>query len=103
MASSDAWSDFYVSSSLVSAYQLTQPATFLQQIRHTIKNNTVDKLKQILSGLNEECHTHLSKSGKKQDIIDRISQTLDTWEHGKTEDKWLKAKAVIMQVRANGM
>jgi len=77
--------------------------TLKQQIRHNIKNNTVDRLKQILSGLNEECSTHFSKSGKKQDIIDRISVTLDSWHAGNAEDKFLKAKAIIYQVRNTGM
>jgi len=84
MASSDIWIDF-------------------EQIRHNIKNNTVDRLKQILAGLNEECSTHFSKSGKKQEIIDRIVATLDTWKNANVEDKWTKAKTVVHQVRHTGI
>ncbi|KAJ7092675.1 PINIT domain-containing protein [Mycena epipterygia] len=81
--STDVWSDF-------------------DTIRHNIRHNTVDKLKQILSGLNDECGTHFSKSGKKQEIIDRIVGTLDTWRTSSMTEKWLKAKSVVTQVRYSG-
>ncbi|KAF9457450.1 PINIT domain-containing protein [Collybia nuda] len=84
MASSDIWLDF-------------------EQVRHNIKNNTVDKLKQILTGLNEECGMHFPKSGKKQEIIDRIVATLDTWRTTNLEDNWVKARAVVYQVRNTGI
>jgi len=74
----------------------------IQQIRHGIKNNTVDKLKQILTGLNEDCAGHYAKSGKKQELIDRIVAALDSFRLAGLEDKWLKAKAVIYQVRTQG-
>ncbi|KAJ2920234.1 hypothetical protein MD484_g146, partial [Candolleomyces efflorescens] len=83
MASADAWTDF-------------------EQIRHAVKQNTVDKLKQIITGLNEECGISLAKSGKKQDIIDRISFQLDHWRATRMEDKWLKAKNILSQVRSYG-
>lgn len=76
--------------------------TFLQAIRHNIKHNTVDRLKQILTGFNEECGTHHARSGKKQDIIDRIISSLDQWRATNAEDKWLKAKAIVAQVRSSG-
>ncbi|KAJ7125633.1 PINIT domain-containing protein [Mycena crocata] len=84
MASTDVWADF-------------------DTIRHNIRHNTVDKLKQILSGLNDECGTHFSKSGKKQEIIDRIVLTLDTWRSGSMTEKWVKAKSVVNQVRYSGI
>ncbi|KAJ7783730.1 PINIT domain-containing protein [Mycena maculata] len=83
-SSSDVWSDF-------------------DTIRHNIRHNTVDKLKQILSGLNDECGTHFSKTGKKQEIIDKIVGTLDTWRVSSMTEKWTKAKAVVTQVRYNGI
>ncbi|KAF9015110.1 PINIT domain-containing protein [Cyathus striatus] len=84
MASSDAWLDF-------------------EQFRHSVKNNTVDRLKQILSGMNEECGTHFHKSGKKQEIIDRIVSTLDSWRASNFEDRWLKAKNIISHVKTTGV
>jgi E3 SUMO-protein ligase PIAS1 len=74
-----------------------------QTIRHTVKHNTVDKLKQVLTGFNEECGTSFFKSGKKQDIIDRIVSQLDSWRHTSNIDKWIKAKTVLQQVRSYGM
>ncbi|KAJ6575057.1 PINIT domain-containing protein [Mycena capillaripes] len=82
-STNDVWSDF-------------------DTIRHNIKHNTVDKLKQILSGLNDECGTGFSKSGKKQEIIDRIVSTLDHWRTSSMTEKWIKAKAVVTQVRFHG-
>ncbi|KAJ3563440.1 hypothetical protein NP233_g8938 [Leucocoprinus birnbaumii] len=80
MASTDSWSDF-------------------DAIRHNIKHNTVERLKNILSAFNEECGTHHARSGKKQDLIDRVTSSLDQWYHIKAEDKWLKAKNIIAHVR----
>ncbi|KAJ3721454.1 PINIT domain-containing protein [Lentinula raphanica] len=70
--------------------------------RSEVRRNTVDRLKQILGGLNDECGTHFSKSGKKQDIIDRIMTTFDAWRQANNVEKWEKAKAIIYQVRNSG-
>jgi E3 SUMO-protein ligase PIAS1 len=43
------------------------------------------------------------KSGKKQDIIDRITAQLDSWRQTNNVDKWVKAKTVLYQVRNTGM
>ncbi|KAF9535418.1 PINIT domain-containing protein [Crepidotus variabilis] len=83
MATTEAWIDF-------------------DQIRHSIKNNTVDKLKQILTGLNDECGMHLAKSGKKQELIDRIVETLDQSRRTNNEDRYTRSKAVVYQVRNTG-
>ncbi|KAJ3750483.1 PINIT domain-containing protein [Lentinula detonsa] len=83
MAANDPWLDFEV-------------------LRHNVKHNTVDRLKQILGGLNDECGTHFSKSGKKQEIIDRIVHTIDSWKQASNVEKWAKAKQVLYQVRNSG-
>ena len=101
MSSTGAWSDFDVRFLLYNV--ILAFIVDLQTIRHTVKNNTVDRLKQILGGFNEECSTHLVKTGKKQEVIDRIVSTLDDWRAQNLEDRWLKAKAIIAQVRSNGM
>jgi hypothetical protein len=75
----------------------------LQNLRHTVKHNTVDKLKQILTGFNEECSTVFHKSGRKQDLIERIVQQLENWRQANNIDKWTKAKAILYQVRSTGM
>ncbi|OBZ79736.1 E3 SUMO-protein ligase pli1 [Grifola frondosa] len=84
MASSAVWSDF-------------------ETLRHNVKLNTVDRLKQILSGFNDECHTNFTKSGKKQELIDRITRELDLWRRSNSTDKWIKGKAILNQVRTSGM
>ena len=54
-------------------------------------------------GFNEECSTVFFKSGKKQEIIDRIVAQLDAWRISHNLEKWTKAKAVLYQVRNSGM
>ncbi|KAF8632558.1 hypothetical protein AX15_001768 [Amanita polypyramis BW_CC] len=83
MASSNAWSDF-------------------QQIRHSIRMNTVDRLKHIIQGINEECHQQIAKSGKKQEIIERIEAFLDNLYARMATDQYTKVKDVIIQVRTKG-
>lgn len=84
MAANDSWSDF-------------------ENLRHTVKHNTVDKLKQILTGFNEECNTVFHKSGKKQDLIERIVHQLEAWRQANNIDKWTKAKVILYQVRNTGV
>jgi E3 SUMO-protein ligase PIAS1 len=45
----------------------------------------------------------LSKSGKKQDLIDRILNSLNEWRASSNIDKWNKARSVLYQVRNSGM
>ncbi|KAI0068256.1 hypothetical protein BV25DRAFT_1793319 [Artomyces pyxidatus] len=84
MASLDPWSDY-------------------ENLKVNVRHNTVDKLKQIISGLNEECWTAISKSGKKQELIDRIIDSLHGWRHTGNVEKWNKARAILYQVRASGL
>jgi E3 SUMO-protein ligase PIAS1 len=71
-------------------------------LRHSVKQNTVDRLKQIIAGFNDECSTNLAKSGKKQELIDRIHTNLDLWRTSGAVDKWQKARTIIHQVRTSG-
>jgi len=100
MGSTESWSDFDVR---CNSHFIPFFLNCLQAIRHSIKLNTVDKLKQILTGFNDECGTHHNRSGKKQDLIDRATSSLDQWLNTKADDKWSKAKTVIAQVRSTGM
>ncbi|KAJ3538088.1 hypothetical protein NM688_g6572 [Phlebia brevispora] len=81
MASADVWADF-------------------ETYRHNVKINTVDKLKHILSMFNDQCGTNLTKGGKKQELIERITRELDLWKRTGNTEKWAKAKVVLNQVRA---
>jgi E3 SUMO-protein ligase PIAS1 len=74
-----------------------------QNLRHSVKNHTVDRLKQILAGLNDECGSSLFKSGKKQELIDRIIAQLDQYRQTKNVAIWTKAKAVLYLVKNTGM
>ena len=65
--------------------------------------NTVDKLKHIIQGINEECHQQLAKSGKKQDIIERIEAFLDSVYTRGATDQYTKVKDVMLQVRTKGL
>ncbi|KAI0788482.1 PINIT domain-containing protein [Abortiporus biennis] len=83
MASQEVWSDF-------------------ETVRHSVYSHTVDRLKVVLSAFNDECGTNLVKSGKKQDIIDRIIRELEGWRRSNSVDKFLKAKNILSQMKANG-
>lgn len=68
-----------------------------------VRYNTVDKLKQIITGFNEVCCTVLSKSGKKQELIDRVLGILDGWKNTGNIDRWNAGRIVLNQVRDTGM
>ncbi|KAI9462377.1 PINIT domain-containing protein [Lactarius psammicola] len=84
MSTADPWGDF-------------------DTLKVNVRHNTVDRLKQIITGFNDECWTMLSKSGKKQDLIDRILSSLNEWRVSSNLDKWNKARSVLYQVRNSGM
>ncbi|CCL99022.1 uncharacterized protein FIBRA_01031 [Fibroporia radiculosa] len=84
MSNANAWSEF-------------------DTLRHSVKLNTVDRLKQILTGFNDECGTNLTKSGKKQELIDRITREMDNWRATNNIDKWNKGKLIVSQVRNGGV
>ncbi|KAL1681508.1 PINIT domain-containing protein [Schizophyllum commune] len=83
MANNEAWSDF----ELVDSY-----------LRHF----TVDRLKQTLTGINDECRTNLVKSGKKNEILTRITSLLRSYRDNNMTDQWTRAKGVINHVRSHG-
>ena len=67
-----------------------------------MKSNKVEQLKQILTGFNDECYTNLTKTGKKQDLIDKITRELDNWRRSLSVEQWQKAKAIMQRVRQTG-
>ncbi|KAF8577886.1 hypothetical protein K439DRAFT_1654979 [Ramaria rubella] len=70
--------------------------------KNSIRHNTVAKLQTIISGWTEQCRVSIAKSGKKQDLIDRMVRTMSDWKDNNQLDKWLRAKAVLDQVRETG-
>lgn len=103
MASADPWAEFDVRPSAFLPIRATALTPMFQILRHNVKHNTVDKLKQILAGLNDECAVYLPRTGKKQEIIDRIVSTLDNWKAQNYQDKWVKARSILHQVRTYGV
>lgn len=70
-----------------------------QIVRHNVKLNTVDRLKQIIVQFNDQCGTSFTRSGKKQELIDRITRELELWKRSNNVDKWFKAKEVLSPSR----
>ena len=104
MASQNVWSDFDVRlfSDPFSDRAHLSGRWPTQALRHNVKSNTVERLKQILTGFNEECYTNCTKSGKKQDLIDRITAELDRIRYSGQVEPWKRARAVLHRVRTNG-
>ena len=44
----------------------------------------------------------MAKSGKKQELIDRITKEMEKMRYKTEADKWDKARAVIYQVKNTG-
>ncbi len=104
-AQQEPWTDFDVSqpSFLASRpLRLILLAHSFQALRHSIKSHTVDRLKQIIQGLSEENNLPLSKSGKKQDLIDRIVAELDKYRMRRSSEEWNRARTVLYQVKNTG-
>lgn len=81
----------------------THSSNFHQDIRHKVKSFTVDRLKQIISGLSLENNAQISKSGKKQDLIDRITDMLDTYRDTGMTEQYSRARAIMHRVRQTGL
>ncbi|KAH9944306.1 PINIT domain-containing protein [Epithele typhae] len=83
MAGQDVWAEF-------------------ETLRHNLRSNKVEQLKQILTGFNEECQTNFTKTGKKQDLIDKITRELNDWRQNDNVDRWTKGEAIMTRVRQTG-
>jgi len=84
MATNDPWGEF-------------------ETLRHWIKQNTVDRLKAIINGFQDECSSNIAKGGRKQELIDRITQQMDFWRQTNNVERWIKGRAVLHQVRTSGI
>ncbi|EJD55078.1 hypothetical protein AURDEDRAFT_109553 [Auricularia subglabra TFB-10046 SS5] len=76
----------------------------LHEYISTSRLNTIDKLKRIIDGINEDCRTirTIAKHGKKQELIDRIVAEMSDWRAKQNTAVWLHARDVIIQVRDTG-
>jgi len=99
-AAGDAWEGFNVCD--MDSSQSYNGSLVTQDLKAGIIRFTVDRLKAIITALNDECGTVISKTAKKQELIDRIAQQLDEWKLSGNVDKWTKAKGILEQVRLHG-
>ena len=77
------------------------PPARQQTLRHNVKDNKIDQLKQILSAFNKECGTNHTKTGRKQDLVDKITRSLDEFRQESNQERWSQAKAIMDRVRTN--
>lgn len=63
----------------------------------------MEKLKNIITGFAEECGQVLSKTGKKQELIDRITFQLDKLRYQGYTEQWKRARDVLLRVRQFGV
>ncbi|KAJ7093396.1 PINIT domain-containing protein [Mycena belliarum] len=56
---------------------------------------TVADLKQIILSINNQCGTHMIRSGRKQELVDRLSMQLGAWKSNNDFAKWMAAKPII--------
>ena len=63
----------------------------------------MDRLKQVIIGFVEELGLPLSKSGKKQELIDKVTAELDKIRYMHDTERYKIAQNVLSNVRTNGM
>jgi E3 SUMO-protein ligase PIAS1 len=59
---------------------------------------TVHSLKGVITGLVDESCANMGKAGRKSDLQERIVRALRGLQADGRVDKWVKARAVILQV-----
>ncbi|KAF8149285.1 PINIT domain-containing protein [Mycena galopus ATCC 62051] len=67
----------------------------LDAVSKALPYGTALALKQIIISLNTECGTRMIRSGKKQDLVDRIRAQFATWKAAHNVASWRTAKAII--------
>ncbi|KAG8838610.1 SUMO ligase siz1 [Serendipita sp. 400] len=78
MATTNAWGDF-------------------DRVVAELRNLTVVYLKSVIHGLSDENVDNLIRTGKKAELQDRILRALQRLQSQGQVDKWMKARAVILQ------
>jgi E3 SUMO-protein ligase PIAS1 len=59
---------------------------------------TVNSLKGVITGLVDESCANMGKGGRKSDLQERIVRALRALQTDGKVDKWIRARAVILQV-----
>ncbi|KAJ7615515.1 PINIT domain-containing protein [Roridomyces roridus] len=82
---------------------MTAPASStwaeMKAVSDGLPSLTVVGLKDIISGINTACRTSMSKSGRKQELIDRLRDTFAFWRTSDTGNNWRIAKTIIEQAQ----
>lgn len=59
---------------------------------------TVPSLKGVITGMVDQSAANIGKTGKKSELQERILRSLRVLQSDGKVDRWLKARAVILQV-----
>jgi hypothetical protein len=105
--SGSAWTDLDVSIGLDQSFTLAMDiivcslggAYHFKAVSKALPSATAVALKQIIISLNMECGTHMIRSGKKQDLVDRLRAQFATWKSTNNIARWKTAKAIIDEAR----
>ncbi|KAJ7101987.1 PINIT domain-containing protein [Mycena epipterygia] len=73
--------------------------TELTAVCNALPYGTVADLKHIILSINNECGTHMTRSGKKQELVDRLRTQFMAWQNNNNMATWIVAKAIIDQIR----
>lgn len=67
----------------------------LQSVLANLRHNTVLQLQQIIKGLSENGVASLTKTGRKQELIDKIVAVVQDIQRDGRLDKWQKARNIL--------
>lgn len=67
----------------------------LQSVLANLRHNTVLQLQQIIKGLSENGVASLTKTGRKQELIDKIVAVIQDIQRDGRLDKWQKARNIL--------
>lgn len=73
-------------------------ALIRQLILAELRTMTVNSLKGVITGLVDEGCANIGKAGRKSDLQERIVRALRLLQTEGKVDKWIKARAVVLQV-----
>ncbi|KAF7348863.1 hypothetical protein MVEN_01406400 [Mycena venus] len=75
------------------------PWVDLDAVSKALPFGTALALKQIIISLNTECGTHMTRTGKKQDLVDRLRAQFAIWKSTNNVARWRTAKAIIDEIK----
>ncbi|KAF7348866.1 hypothetical protein MVEN_01406700 [Mycena venus] len=75
------------------------PWVDLDAVSKALPFGTALALKQLIISLNTECGTHMIRTGRKQDLVDRLRAQFATWKSTNNVARWRTAKAIIDEIK----